>query len=58
MATFGRIGLLAAFSGLQIVLANKIVYKRADSILWGLYWVYALYAFKLWLDIQYGFVHG
>lgn len=52
VATFGRIALLASFSSLLMVLHNKIVVTKYDFIIWGLYWAYSLYEFKIWLDYQ------
>lgn len=52
LATFGRIGLLASFSSLLMVLHSKIQVRRYDFVLWGLYWAYSLYEFKIWLDYQ------
>lgn len=55
VATFGRIGLLASFSGLLMALHTKIVIRKIDFILWGFYWAYSLYEFKRWLDYQSSF---
>ena len=52
VATFGRIGLLASFSGLLMAFNCKIHIRKIDLLLWGLYWIYALYEFKRWLDFQ------
>ena len=58
VATFGRIGLLASFCGLILVLKDKIAVKKIDLIIYGLYWIYALYEFHKWLNIQHGFING
>lgn len=58
IATFGRIALLAITQGIFMLFWDRLRVRRIDSILWGLYWAYALYTFKLWLDIQSSFVHG